>query len=217
MQTYKITFNMSSPLAMQQTIMFDGLLGYAYFCENGPKEDQNIGRLNNDKPFDFSGMPLEMHQDGYHIASWLFYDKDESAEQVHRSFKKWDESMDYMVEFGKSKKQIAIDRGEFKTTQIPFRVINTPKIWFFFKSCNVGEVERLIEKHIAGIGKNISRGYGFFSSFIIEECNDEFEGNILRPIPAKEGFDVTPGSIYEYRAWRMPYWSPDNFTLCRVH
>jgi CRISPR type IV-associated protein Csf3 len=218
MKTYKITFNLTSPLAMQQTIMFDGLLAYAYFQEHAPDKEKNIGRLSFDEIYDFSGMPLVLNERGYHMASWLLYEKEMAAEQIHTALKKWEEGLDHMADFGKAKRAVMIDRGEFKTTQIPIRVVNVPQVWFYFQSDNVGEVQRLIEKHIVGIGKKISRGYGFFSRFDIEEAENVFETQILRPIPVDESeVEYTvEGRSYEYRAWKMPYWLPENFTFCRV-
>lgn len=209
---------MTSPIAMQQTIMFDGLLAYAYFQEHGPITEKSVGHLSIENKFDFTPMPIKLNNDGYFMASWLFYDQTCASEQVHTSLKKWDEASDYMSDFGKSKRQVAIDRGEFKTTQIPLRIINTPTCWFYFQSDNVNEVEYLINKHITGIGKKISRGYGFFSKFDIEPCNNIFEEKIIRPIPVKNIDMQNMNGIqrYEYRAWKPPYWLPENFTICRV-
>lgn len=218
METYKITFKMASPIAMQQTIMFDGLLAYAYFQEHGPKDQRRDGRLSFEQQFDFSGLPLVKHEKGYYMASWLLYDETLAAEQVHTMLKKWDEEHDAMADFGKAQRQVRIDRGEFKTTQIPIRVITVPECWFYFQSRDVDEVQYLIERHIAGIGKKISRGYGFFRGFLIEpEQENVFERTILRPIPCADSeIEVAPGARYEYRAWKIPYWLPENFTMCRV-
>lgn len=209
---------MSSPIATQQTIMFDGILAYAYFQEHAPNDQKQVGLLSYDAKFDFSKMPLVLHEKGYHIASWMLYDTTKVSEQMHTMLKKWDETNDYMADFGKSKRQVMIDRGEFKTTQIPIRIINVPQCWFYFQSENVQEVKRLIEKHIVGIGKKISRGYGFFKSFDIEEVENIFDTQILRPLPANEDDlkNLQGMQRYEYRSWKIPYWLPENFCFCRV-
>lgn len=217
MNTYKIVFDMTSPVCAQHTVMFDGLLAYAYFQEHAPAELKNVGMVQLENEFDFSGMPIERHPAGYFMASWMLYEVQESAGQTHTFLKKWDEESDYMADFGKSRRAVHIDRGEFKTKQIPLRIVNTPRVWFYFRSEKVEEVARLIDKHIAGIGKKVSRGYGFFRGFtitLIEE--DIFASQIMRPIPATGKETIMPGQRYEYRAWKPPYWHPGNFTICRV-
>ena len=205
-------------VAFQQQIMFDGLLAYAYVQEHGTSDDKGIGKLSIQTPFDFSGMPIECHKDGYYSGSWMFYNKDKASKQVQTSLKKWDEQHDYMADFGKAQRAVQIDKGEFKTTQIPIQVLTVPEVWFFFRSGNVSEVHRLIEKHIAGIGKKVSRGHGFFSSFVIEELAKNPFGEIIRPIPVTEAEvrQIQAGAKYEYCAWTFPYWETTNFQMCRV-
>lgn len=215
MKNYKITFHGMRTVAFQQQIMFDGLLAYAYVQEHGTSDDKGIGKLSIQTPFDFSGMPIECHKDGYYSGSWMFYNKDKASKQVQTSLKKWDEQHDYMADFGKAQRAVQIDKGEFKTTQIPIQVLTVPEVWFFFRSGNVSEVHRLIEKHIAGIGKKVSRGHGFFSHFTIEELSYNPFNEIIRPIPVPEN-EMKPGAKYEYRAWTFPYWETTNFQMCRV-
>lgn len=218
MKNYKITFRGMRTVAFQQQIMFDGLLAYAYIQEHGTADDKGTGKLSIQTAFDFSGLPLERHRDGYWMGSWMFYDENKASKQVQTSLKKWDEQYDYMADFGKAQRAVHIDRGEFKTTQIPIQVVTVPEVWFFFRSDNVDEVSRLIEKHIAGIGKKVSRGHGFFSHFTIEELAENPFDEIIRPIPATESEvkQMQRGEKYEYRAWTFPYWETTNFQMCRV-
>lgn len=222
MQTYKITFHMgNNAVAFSQDIMFDGIIAYAYHRENAPNEHKNVGKLSFTKQekFDFSNMPLERHEKGYFLGSWLMYDKNNIVHDNHTLLKKWDEESDYMAEFGKAKRAVFIDRGEFKTKQIPINSIQTPSVWFYFRTNQVEEIKRLIDRHITGIGKKISRGYGFFEGYEIEELRENvFESQILRPIPiSKEDIKNLTGKWkVEYRAWTFPYWLPENFAQCRV-
>lgn len=205
-------------VAFHQQIMFDGLLAYAYVQEHGTASDKNTGQLSIQNQFDFSGLPLERHKDGYYMGSWMFYEDETASKQVQTSLKKWDEQYDYMADFGKAQRSVQIDKGEFKTTQIPIQVVAVPEVWFFFRSDNVDEVQRLIEKHIAGIGKKVSRGHGFFSHFAIEELLENPFDEIIRPIPASDADikQMQSGARYEYRAWTFPYWETTNFKMCRV-
>ena len=223
--TYKITFKMSSPIHAQGDIMFDSIIAYCWTQEHGTEFQKSTGQTSFDELIDFSVIPITMHKDGYHIASWMLYEGHNAVEQVNTLLKKWDEEHDFMAGFKGGKRKVAIDRGEFKTTQIPLRTIAVPEVWFYFQSDNPELVAKLVTDHLPGIGKKTRRGGGNYKSFTIEQCDNVFETQILRPIPVNDDYvhDMIEAAKtseqnikVQYRAWKIPYWLPENFTHCRV-
>lgn len=212
---YKITFNLTSPICFIDRPVFDSILAYAYVKEKVGFVEQKLN-LTKEEMIDLSEMPLKLHKDGYFIASQVFFDE---AINFTSSWKKrWDNQHDHLVDFKGKNKLIRINQGEFKSYDMPLNLYSIPEVYFVFDSENVKEIEKLIKKHIVGIGKKISQGYGFFKDFSIEEIELNFDKMLLRPIPK----DLIPKTIDEnsyelkYTAWKPPYWLPDNFELCGV-
>jgi len=212
---YKITFHLTDPICFIDRPVFDSILAYAYVKEKNGFVAQKLN-LTKEEMIDFSLMPLKLHKNGYFIASQMFFDE---AINFTGSWKKrWDNQHDYLVDFGEGKKRkIEINKGEFKSYDMPLNLYSIPEVYFVFDSDNVNEVERLIEKHIAFIGKKGSQGYGMFDTFSIDEIDLDFDKNILRPIPVefligkdKEGYEI------KYTSWKPPYWLPINFEVCGV-
>jgi hypothetical protein len=215
---YKITFSLTNGLATNGPLMFDGIIAYAWAQENAPEKTRNIGRTSYDKSeqLDFSAMPIVQHPDGYFMASWAMYD-DRSPQSVHTLLKKWDEEHDHMAHFAKGSRAVHIDRGEFKTTQIPIQIIGANEVFFYFQSEDPGRVEGLIRDHIIGLGKKASRGYGTWQSLKIEDAGlDPFQDNIIRPLPEKAKPVMEHGAQYKLIGFRPPYWDAANQAICRV-
>lgn len=209
---YKINFKMKSPVSFQDFIMFDGVIAYAYACEKNKEKGPRVGRLSFKKEdlIDFSPMPIEMHEDGYFMASWGFYEKDGLVEHLASWKKRWAEEADYLADFGKNKRKVDIARGNFKSYNSQIRVVDLANIWFYFQSYDIEEVKRLLDTYVVGLGKKISQGYGLIDSYEIEKLDyNPFGGQIVRPIPAKE----TIGNM-RFLGFRPPYWLAENQTFC---
>ena len=219
MSNYKITFNLTKPISISDTIMFDGILAYCYANEYFPQE-MKVGKLHIDKKelIDFSSMPIEQHSDGWFYASWGFYNKANAVESLVHWRKQWDRNNDDLADFGKNKRTVSVARGEFKSHDTQFRILDIGEIWFFFKSEDIKQVDYLLSEHLAFLGKKTSQGYGSFSHFKIEELNyNPFEKERIRPIPTSDakGF-LKDGLKMAYTGWRPPYWLPEHQGWCLV-
>ena len=209
---YRISFFLSSPISFTVKPTFDSILAYAFVKEKFRVLPQPMS-LRKDEIIDFSDLPIEKHKNGYFLASRIHYDKDKSIESCDRWRKRWDNKNDRIAHFGKGKrKRVKIDAGDFKSYDIPFLTIRTPKVWFFFESINVEEVDRIIAKHIHFLGKKRSQGFGEIRDFSIEELPSS---RIVRPIPEKFFPDST-GREKQYCSWKPPYWEQLNMELCVV-
>lgn len=213
MKTYKITFNNITPICMTTLPTFDGILAYAYAKE---QQGQQVQKLHYDKSelIDFSSMPIQMHPDGYFMASWMFY-AGNGVEFLDSWKKRWDNQNDDLASFGKQKRKVRINAGQFKSYDMKMRVVDTGGCcWFYFRSSAPQEVARLITSHVPGIGKKTAYGKGLFESFDITAADSNVFDKIIRPIPAKAA-DLQDGS-YRLMAWKPPYWMPENMAFCKI-
>jgi hypothetical protein len=220
-KTYKITFTLLTPVSFIDIPTFDGILAYAYArdLKRGQFFTQPLS-FKVDELIDFSGMPIEIHPDGYFIASSMIWDNDKAIDMQEKWRKRWDGKNDKIADFGKQKRKIRVNAGQFKSYDMPIQLKVIEKVWFFFKSDKINEVDRLIRKYIFFIGKKRSQGYGETKFFKIEETEFDFEKTIYRPVP-EQFFDPklltlkrNIGVSFRFTAWKPPYWLPDNFTKC---
>jgi CRISPR type IV-associated protein Csf3 len=218
MTMYKITFHLTSPISFIDRPIFDGLLAYCYLREKHGSLLQKLS-LTTEEMDDFSGLPLVRHPDGWFLASWMLFDEEKATEYTGSWKKRWAAQHDHLVDFGKKVAKVRTTGGPFKAYDQPIVLHSVRKVWFFFASEDVKEVERLLSRHLFGIGKKTSQGYGQFSHFEIEaERLNVFGGKqIIRPIPAREEDlkRLKEGSFnLRMMAWKPPYWLPANMAFC---
>lgn len=209
---FKITFRLTSSISFIDKPCFDGILAYAWTKEHFGTVQARLS-IPKDELIDFNAvLPIMVHENGYFLASHMFFDGNCAIEQTSSWKKRWASKHDQIADFGKSKRKIDVGRGEFKSYDMPINLVNTPEVWFFFHSDDIKMVEHLIDKHICFLGKKRSQGYGEISDFAIEEIPDQ---KIIRPVPKKFFTSIPPGEI-KYCAWKPPYWLPDNFDICII-
>ena len=224
---YKIIFELSSPICFIDKPLFDGLITYCYIKDKlgfVPRKinfsAEEIEQFN--KEFELSKIPLKKHKDNYFLASYMQYDEEKAINFTSSWKKRWANKYDFLADFGKSKRAIEIDKGAFKSYDIPLNLYNLDSVWFFFDSDNVKEVENLIKKHLYGLGKKTSQGYGEIKNIELESINyDPFE-NIIRPVPLPKNitdFEKTTLMMENKLLicrYQPPYWSMVNSELCRI-
>lgn len=214
---YKITFNMKAPICFIDKPIFDAIIAYCYAREYLGNKFKQALNYDEKELIDFEAMPIKRHKDGYFIATWMFWEKEVEYQGSWK--KRWANEHDHLADFGKLKRKVRINAGEHKSYDMPMNLHHIPKAWFYFDSEDVNEVMRLIDKWIFGIGKKTSQGYGEFSSYVIEKCDFDFQGESCRPIPISEDQFMeimkTPNSLsLKYTGFRPPYWLPQNQGYC---
>jgi hypothetical protein len=205
--TYKITFNMTSPIVYMTLPIFDSILAYAEYCLERKISDAKTphgSEINEIK------LPLEKHPDyDFYLASYMFSDHIEEGLEAWR--KRWDCRHDFMADFGKSKRKINTASGEFKSFDIPLVTQSAQKVWFYFDG-DPFEVDFVIRNGLNGIGKKTSHGFGWFSDFEIEESKENL--TLCRPLPIEfmktnlkelRGYSI----LTSFGSWRMPYWKAE--------
>lgn len=211
---YKITFELASPISFLEKPVFDSLLAYCYMREKLGGFEQKLDLLH-EECIDFpSLLPLKSKESAgakYSIASWMFWEESQCKEFQESYKKRFDFYNDSVLHFNGKTEKIAIDKGEFKSYDIPFTVYSIPRVWFFFESEEVSDVIFLLKKHLMGIGKKTAYGFGRIKSFLLQECEEDPFVRIIRPIPAEQ---PTPDT--RFCGFRPPYWARINQRHCYV-
>lgn len=213
--TYRITFQIKTPICFQGFVMFDGLIAYAYAQEQQNKVDRQTQRLSFDNIIDFTPMPIVKHPDGYFMASWMLSDYSDTVEFTGSWKKRWANEHDELANFGKRKRKVRVNAGPHKSYDMPMRLVDIPECYFYFQSADVQEVERLLKTHIVGIGKKMSQGNGLIESFEIEQIDFNPFNETIRPIPVKE-IQFKDGLYIAYVGYYPPYWLPENQKMCII-
>jgi CRISPR type IV-associated protein Csf3 len=223
MNSYKITFKLNTPVSFIDIPTFDGILAYAFVRESFEKKKIPFVRLPDTDIIDFSEMPVNMHPDGYFIASSMSFEKN-TLEDMQHWRKRWDQKNQHIADCGGKARQYEQVRGQFKSYDVRIATKIIPECCFFFQSDNIESVEKLVAKWIHFIGKKRAQGYGEIDHFTIEDTDFDFN-TIYRPIPKKFVSDqllfneltVNKRTIkFMYCAWKPPYWLPENFEECII-
>ncbi len=203
--THKITFELSSQICFIDRPVFDSILARCYILEKYGGIEQNLSIDNVDS---FDDLPIKKHGDGYFLSSIMFFDK--ALNSTGSWKKRWQNKHDGMVDFGKTKRRVQINKGGFKSYDTPLNLYSIKKIWFYFEG-DPDKVRHLVSKRLVGIGKKVSQGFGWFSRFEITASDKDFDTELLRPIPL--GKTKLPGEL-RYCGWKPPYWLPENMCNC---
>jgi hypothetical protein len=218
MQTYKIIFKLNTPVAFIDRPTFDGILAYAY-AKNRLGGAGMAQKLNIPKSelINFSEMPLQQHPDGYFIASSMFYDEERAVEFTEKWRKRWANKYDHLADFGKQKRKIRVNAGQYKSYDMPLRVVRIDQVWFYFRTDRQQEVGRLLNNFIHFIGKKRSQGYGEIDRYIFEESDYPFT-DIYRPIPVRflDWHNFEGQATIREHSWKPPYWLPENIETCAI-
>ena len=209
---YKITFRLSSPIAFIDLPVFDSIISYCIYRDKYCKfADYNTPQGKELKEPDLYCLKQDSDY-GFYCASFMCFE--DNIESVEKWRKRWEVKFDYLADFGKARRRINTGSGKFKSYDMPLVVSSIDKVWFYFDG-DAGEVERLVNTHLIGIGKKVKIGFGWFDKFDIEDVNDD-KWLLYRPLPYDNllieklrnfGFKVESG----YGSDKPPYWYGENF------
>lgn len=197
---YKITFKMQSPIVVYEPIMFDSLLLYAYIKDELGYVPQLL-EIDNESNIELPDYLLEKHESGVYLASIMQSD-DEPLLDLSNFTKHFHKRNIDLIENKKLK--ILTSKGQYKSYNLPFETKNYDTVNFIIDTENIDEVLRLLNKHIASLGKKRNRGYGLIESISYEQTDLK----ILRPVPDIDG-DL-------YLPVNPPYWRINDLILQRI-
>ena len=206
---------MTTPLCFIDRPLFDALIVYCWMKEKYGHIPVELN-LPPEQLSSFPGLPIDYHSDGYPLSSLMLFLKDLEYEGSWK--KRWANKHDALADFKKSIRKVHTGKGAFKSYDMPLPLHNIASVWFYFQG-DAKKVEYLINRHLAGIGKKISQGFGFFKSFEIKPASKKlFEDILLRPIPVASAIhyrytDTNPYSI-RYCGYRPSYYLKENQAKC---
>lgn len=109
--------------------------------------------------------------------------------------------------------------GSFKSYNAALPYAGADALTFFFEPAEGTSPDRvveLIERHVSGIGKKRSQGFGRIREMEVIDVGDTVEsalyhnGQVLRSVPISFASRVVPGVRMERRTTRPPYWHAAN-------
>ena len=112
--------------------------------------------------------------------------------------------------------------GSFKSYNAALPYAGADELTFFFEPAAGSDPERvveLIERHVSGIGKKRSQGFGRIRDLDLVDATGavasalHHNGSLLRSVPASFATQVVPGTLIERRTVRPPYWHAANQAL----
>ena len=112
--------------------------------------------------------------------------------------------------------------GSFKSYNAALPYAAADELTFFFEPATNADPERvveLIERHVSGIGKKRSQGFGQIRDVDLVDATGSVSsalhhnGTILRSTPATFASRVVANTRYERRTVRPPYWHSHNQSM----
>ena len=213
---YEIKLKINSPISfmMQELPCFDSIIAFCVYQDNKIKSDFHTPHGN--EVIDYP-LPIEKHESGIYLSSMMMFD--EFVESCDSWKKRWENRFDHISDFGKAKRRVHTGSGKYKSYNMPVVINSIGEVSFVFKG-NKKEVERLINKHLYGIGKKVNTGFGWFDSFEIKECKKSKQYLIYyRPlnkefVDHKDFMKVFPFKFKKirktYGGFYPPYWKFEN-------
>lgn len=207
MKKYEITFYLKSPISFLDAPKFDSIITWCFIKDKLGYVPQKL--IIAEEELIFTDIPISVNEDNLFLASYMMYEEN-GVEHISYFHKQWNQKDDHLVDFGKAKRKLEINKGDYKSYSFPFSVKNLPKVWFRFYTDNLEEIKRLIDNYLYALGKKTGAGYGIIDYYLITETEEKF----VIPIPAKE-VDLSSNTKIEFIAYKPPYWLPENHRYCK--
>jgi len=147
---------------------------------------------------------------------------DDLAERERWSATKWRKHFDDDPVHQVKETHINTSSGSFKSYNAALPYTGADELTFFFEPAPGSDPERVVElikRHVSGIGKKRSQGFGHIRNLDLVDVRGTVEsalyhnGHVLRSLPTTFTARVTSGVTYERRTVRPPYWHAANQTM----
>jgi len=180
---HKIEFTIQHTVLQYKPLMLDGLIAKFWLQKYHPESFFNKPMYAPDELFDFStakDFPIEFDAEaGCFLASQIFLTGNVQS-FITSEKKRWNEQSHWVIS-DKERTGIDTQRGTMKSANIPRTgfVCSGAVAWFCGDADKVAE----ILQDIVGIGKKVSKGYGWIRDVKISACNGNFWDTLKRPAP----------------------------------
>jgi len=222
MEGYKLTVHFYSPPVFYDPPILDALVHYALEKKLG----QNISRCAYLMPQRVRGPRpgvdgvREMYklirywEGGIFLSTALQFDA--HPEFLDSWKKRFESKYSRLADFGKARRRINTASGSYRSYNMPLPAHAIRIGWWLF----IGDgpaVLNLLEQYIPAVGKKRSEGFGHINDYVLEpKALAPRDVMALRPIPKEYADKIGLAGNERIMAWRPPYWSRGNQTLCVV-
>ena len=228
-EVYCLRVDLGSPIAASDPyIHLDSFVAYAAAVESIGHD--GIAELDDGgEPEYFEDeMPFEQYEVG---DEWVWAttaagiatnDGTDLDERERWSTTKWRKHFDDDPVHQIKETHINTSSGSFKSYNAALPYTGVDELTFFFEPAADADADRvveLIEKHVSGIGKKRSQGFGQIRDVSVVDVTGSVEsalhhnGSLLRSTPASFASRVVANTRYERRTVRPPYWHAANQTM----
>lgn len=202
----KVVFRMVTPVALTYPwVHFDAILAHLWLRKNY----EGYRSLPSKRVVDLDmDLPLKKTGDIYHASVSFFDVSDAYTTKIYKRFCEKHLNLKRIRQ-----KKIDRSRGHFKDFAISLTYIPARTVTFYAYG-EIEEVEGLL-RGLAGIGKKVAIGFGFYRDSSVEPIDEDYsvvkDGKAARPIPVdmvEEAEDVA------MLAYRPPYWDRRRMKPC---
>lgn len=231
-EVYCLQVDLGSPIAASDPyIHLDSFVAYAAGVESVGHDGLEAMEDGDDPTYFVDEMPFKRYT---HDDQWVWAtsaagiatpDKETLSETERWSTTKWRKHFDDDPVHQIKETHINTSSGSFKSynAALPYTAADT--LTFFFEvaaDAEPGRVIDLIERHVSGIGKKRSQGFGRINDMEIVPTAGNVEsaiyhdGRILRSTPVKFASGIPTEVRMERRTTRPPYWHAKNQEMAFV-
>lgn len=223
---YCLRADLGSPVAASDPyIHLDSFVAYAAGVESVGHEGLEAMEDGDDPTYFVDEMPFRRYEiDG----SWVWAtsaagiatpDAVDLSETERWSTTKWRKHFDDDPVHQIKETHINTSSGSFKSYNAALPYTGADALTFFFEPAADADADRvveLIEKHVSGIGKKRSQGFGRINELSVVPAGEAVESaiyhneRVLRSVPACFAERVPTGVRFERRTTRPPYWHAKN-------
>jgi len=207
----RVTLRMRTPVALNYPwIFFDGLLAHLLWRMLEPEEYRALPSKVLDERLRavLDLLPLERTGPVFHASASVFDTESRYVAYIYKRF--CERYLDYERV---KRKRLERGRGFFRDFRIGLVVVPARTVTFYAKG-EASKIEELLHG-LPALGKKRADGFGFVSGFEVEEVEEDWslvrDGVAMRPLPVGM---LAWRSDAVMMAYRPPYWSKRNITLC---
>lgn len=226
---YCLKIDLGSPVAASDPyIHLDSFVAYAAGVESIGHDGLAELEDGGEPEYFLNEMPFRRYEsDGEWVwattAAGIATGKAADLSETERwSITKWRKHFDHDPVHQIKETHINTSSGSFKSYNATLPYAGADALTFFFEPAADSEpewVKELIQRHVSGIGKKRSQGFGRINGIELVDASDAVDsavyhnGRVLRSLPTEFVSRVTCGVRYERRTVRPPYWHAANQTM----
>lgn len=208
---FKVTFKMGSPVCVTTPwISFDGLIAHLLLLDSLGRDFFITPKKLNLSPYlphNRRLLPLKKTGAIYHASVSQFVPNNLRATKIYKRFEEqW--------AYGLKQKKIRQGQGHFRSYMITQPYIPAKEVVFYAFGC-LDTIRRLFDAYLVGLGNDYRIGFGAIRRIDYEVMDEDWSlvanGVAMRPIPVEMCTEYDDAA---YLAYKAPYWSPKNVTLC---